>query len=109
MKMKKALLFTIVIMMAVTAAKAQNISGTWKGVLTAGQQELGLVFHFNNDDVTMDVPEQGATGIPAEVKLLSNDSVSIEVPAIQMSYSGKLSDGIIKVLLNSSGCRFHWI
>lgn len=106
MKMKKALLFTIVIMMAVTAAKAQNISGTWKGVLTAGQQELGLVFHFNNDDVTMDVPEQGATGIPAEVKLLSNDSVSIEVPAIQMSYSGKLSDGIIKGTFKQFGMSF---
>lgn len=40
---------------------AQEMNGTWKGILNAGNQELEIVFHFNyqengNSTAKMDVP-----------------------------------------------------
>ena len=59
---------------------AQEMNGTWKGILNAGNQELEIVFHFNyqengNSTAKMDVPAQGALGIPVNLKYLSTDSV----------------------------------
>ena len=53
---------------------AQEMNGTWKGILNAGNQELEIVFHFNyqengNSTAKMDVPAQGALGIPVNLKL----------------------------------------
>ena len=76
---------------------AQEMNGTWKGILNAGNQELEIVFHFNyqengNSTAKMDVPAQGALGIPVNLKL--------------MAYTGKLTDGTIKGTFNQFGRSF---
>ena len=98
---------------------AQEMNGTWKGILNAGNQELEnagnqeleIVFHFNyqengNSTAKMDVPAQGALGIPVNLKYLSTDSVSLEVLALLMAYTGKLTDGTIKGTFNQFGRSF---
>lgn len=90
---------------------AQEMNETWKGILNAGNQELEIVFHFNyqengNSTAKMDVPAQGALDIPVNLKLLTTDSVSLEVLALLMAYTGKLKDGTIKGTFNQFGMPF---
>ena len=69
---------------------AQEMNGTWKGILNAGNQELEIVFHFNYQ-------ENGNS---------TADSVSLEVLALLMAYTGKLTDGTIKGTFNQFGRSF---
>ena len=101
----------ILAVMVVSISYAQAINGTWKGMLNAGNQKLEIVFHFNyqengNSTAKMDVPAQGALGIPVNLKYLSTDSVSLEVLALLMAYTGKLTDGTIKGTFNQFGRSF---
>lgn len=108
--MKKALLFAL-LMSAVSMSYSQVISGTWKGLLTAANQKLEIVFHFQQEkdgkpSCKMDVPAQSAVGIPANLQVLTEDSVSLSVSAINMTYNGKLIDGTIKGKFNQFGMSF---
>lgn len=96
---------------SLASAEAQNLSGTWKGVLDVQVQKLNLVMHFNTDEngkstCTLDSPDQGAKGIPATVNFISKDSVSISVTAIGATYTGKLHDGVIKGQFSQGGMNF---
>lgn len=108
--MKKTLLFAL-LMSAVSMSYSQVISGTWKGLLTAANQKLEIVFHFQQEEdgkpsCKMDVPAQSAVGIPANLQVLTEDSVSLSVSAINMTYNGKLIDGTIKGKFNQFGMSF---
>lgn len=85
----------ITLMVAVFAfqVQGQGLQGDWTGKLDLGAQKLSLVFHIDavGKKVTLDVPEQGATGIPMTVNHLSDDSISVLVPQIKMSFSGRLA------------------
>lgn len=74
--------------------------GSWSGYLQTDQDRLEIVLNlFRMDDGSMacslDSPDQGAEGIPATIDMLSADSVSIQIPAIRASFSGKVSSGTI--------------
>lgn len=90
---------------------AQEIHGTWNGILNAGNQKLEIVFHFNptadgTPTATMDVPAQSALGIPLTLQLLTADSVSLAAAAIQMSYTGKHRNGTISGTFKQYGISF---
>lgn len=76
--------------------QAQTIVGDWYGTLEFIGTKLPLVFHIQEADgvysATMDSPEQGARGIPAETVSLENREVKIEIPKILISFSGKLNE-----------------
>ena len=77
---------------------AQEMNGTWKGILNAGNQELEIVFHFNyqengNSTAKMDVPAQGALGIPVNLKYLSTGILSY-TPNKQKDYKLLLHSAI---------------
>ena len=72
--MKKIRLLTLLFLIPLMA-NAQGINGSWTGLLEAGPAKLNIVFNINADGtVTMDSPDQGAMGLPAEVKYLKDDS-----------------------------------
>ena len=55
-------------------AKAQDFTGSWTGLLDRRQAKLNLVFNISLNDnntlsCTMDSPDQGAKGIPANIVL----------------------------------------
>lgn len=91
---------------------AQNISGTWTGLLDTGMGKLHIVFHFQkdasgNDVCTMDVPEQSVKGLHTTLPFISEDSVSVSVPMLAMTYQGRLSgDNVIYGTFRQSGMSF---
>jgi len=80
------MLFLFVI--APTPASAQDsddwIIGSWVGTLVAGPQELQILYHVSRGEDgaltgTMDVPAQGAVGIPLS-------TVTVDGPTVTMTY-----------------------
>lgn len=86
----KKICFCLFMLCISTVALAQSLSGTWSGKLKAGSLTLTIVFHFSEKTCKMDVTEQGAKGVPTEVIHIDNDSVSLAVPSIMMTYTAKM-------------------
>lgn len=107
--MIKNIVFSACMAMSVAMhADGQSLVGSWKGVLeVGGAGKLTLVFHVGNDNtVTMDSPDQGAIGIKTTTKVLSADSVNVELPALGALYAGKLCDDEIKGTFSQMGYSF---
>ena len=97
MNIKKVLIAVIFLLMIISA-KAQ-VSGDWKGALNVQGNSLDLIFHITENKgaytATLDVPAQGATGIPAEAAF-SDNKLTINVAAAGIKYSGALAgDSIV--------------
>ena len=97
--MKKHLTTLFALLLAATGS-AQNISGSWTGLLEAGPVKLHITFNLKTDAngkniCLMDSPDQGAKGIPTQLLHISKDSLSISVPNIGAAYDGKLHNNII--------------
>ncbi len=109
--MRKNLLLILAVWIYSTISCAQGIDGTWHGNLDFNGQKLGLVFHFSKDENSrsfgkMDIPQQGVRDMPVNLSLLPQDSISLHLPAIGMSYSGKLVQGKIKGIFKQNGMSF---
>ncbi len=109
MNLKRIGLLATVIIMAITVS-AQSLVGDWKGVLTVQGVELELVFHVEKagDDYTstMDVPLQGAVGIPIEKTVLDGNSVSFAIPMAQISVKGTIEGNTITADYEQAGQQF---
>ena len=110
--MKKIFLAILAVVLAVTTMSAQSpLAGDWSGTLNVMGQKLTFVFHISQDTsgnwkADMDVPEQGAKGVPATVSSADESSIVVDVPAIGAKYSGKLADGALKGDFNQMGMKF---
>lgn len=109
--MKRFLLFLAVFALYPVLSAAQEISGPWNGVLNAGSQSLEIVFRFERAadgsfSASMDIPAQSAKGIPAKLNVLTADSVSLEIAALQITYKGWLANGTIKGTFTQMGFSF---
>lgn len=91
---KKTGLIALIIIFIMNV-NAQSITGDWKGNLSVQGTTLELIFHISNNDgvytSTMDVPAQGAAGIPVQKTEFINNELKINVPAAQINFSGQLS------------------
>ena len=70
----------------ISAADAQT--GTWSGKLDVQGKGLSLVFHLDEENPTMDSPDQGAKGIPVLLERKAGGSISIRIPSLGASYEG---------------------
>lgn len=99
--MTHRLLFLLGLAVLPWMARAQEkISGSWHGVLDAGQASLHMVFHLDTDEegqdvCKMDVIEQNLKGFPVVVKYCGTDSLSLAVPLLGASYAGCLQAGLL--------------
>ena len=97
----KILLLTILTLGAMTV-HAQKITGDWKGMLSIPQanMELELIFHITGEgadlSTTMDVPAQGATGIPVEKTSFADGKLTLSAAALQFTFKGTLSGNTIE-------------
>lgn len=88
---------------------AQDITGTWNGVLVMGGAQLRIVFHIVKTDsgytATMDSPDQGAKGIEVTSVEYQNASVlKLNVKPLRLEYSGQVnSDSLIKGTFRQAG------
>ena len=85
-------------------AKAQDITGTWEGQITAQGAEIPLTFNITQEDEnlssTMDSPSQGAMGIPMDVTTFVNDTLTIKFNQAGIKYVGIMSKDKIEGTFN---------
>lgn len=106
--MKKVLTLLFLSLITIATAVAQSLDGSWKGKLSVGGTELNLVLNFANDadrklTCTLDSPDQGVKGIPAEVANADPKELKITVNAIGMGYEGALTDGELRGTFTQGG------
>ena len=95
MKRFLCILSTFITLLSTANAQQSRLLGSWNGKLKAGGNSLTLVLHFTVDSLGkthffLDSPDQGAEGIPGEIALLDNDSVSVTIPMLGAAYQGRL-------------------
>lgn len=105
MKQVITLFSALVFSLAVTA---QAIEGSWTGKLNVMGNQLNIVFNIAKGDggdltCTLDSPDQGAEGIPAEISVTGGTKVKITVAALMAAYEGELADGTIKGNFSQGG------
>lgn len=93
--MRRLLIVFLPLFISAMSFGQQTISGPWKGELQVGVTKLAIVFHFQDGVCTMDSPDQGAMGLPAELDHISADSVHVTQKSAGVVYSGRLKGGSI--------------
>lgn len=93
--MKKKLFLLTFLSLFMTIINAQ-IVGDWKGSISVQGMELELIFHIADDNgqlqTTLDIPLQGATGIPVEKTEFENNELNLTLSALQAKFKGTLKD-----------------
>ena len=84
--MKKYIISAILLFSIALFSHAQT--GTWSGKLDVQGTKISLVFHLDEENPTIDSPDQGAKGIPIEVTRTATGSITIKVPSIGATYEG---------------------
>ena len=71
---------------------ADKISGIWRGSLITPKGKLDLIFNITKDgsniSTKLDVPLQGAKGIPATASVFRNDSLILQYAMMRAVYKG---------------------
>lgn len=85
--MIRRLLFAATILLGtISVANAQT--GTWSGQLDVQGSKLTVVFHLDQENPTMDSPDQGAKGIPIKISRPGGGKIEIAIPYINASFEG---------------------
>ena len=86
---------------------AQDIEGNWNGKINFQGQEMAFVFHFmkenNKYNGTIDIPAQGATGIPIEEINVKNNELSLSLMNGAIIYEGTIESDLIKGVFKQNG------
>ena len=95
----KALSVLFALLLSITAF-AHNFTGSWTGIISAGESSLHIVFNISQDAegntvCTMDSPDQSVKGIPAQIVFESSDSISIRISNLGIEYNGKFNGDMI--------------
>lgn len=113
--MKKTIIITALFALVALTGSAQVQSttallGSWSGKLKAGLMSLTIVMHLEQADgyvlVSLDSPDQGAKGIPGFKEYLSDDSLSVKIESLDVTYSAKLKDGKLDGKFVQRGFKF---
>jgi dienelactone hydrolase len=101
----KKLFLTLALACIGLTATAQEIRRSWSGELEAMGQKLPIVLNLIDGKCTLDSPAQGATGIPANIDLLTKDSIKIKVESIGASYAARYVDGRLEGTFTQAGMK----
>ena len=82
-------ILTIVAAAALYVFGAYAQTGTWSGKLDVQGTKLSLVFHLDDENPTMDSPDQGVKGIPIQIEREGFGALHITIPSLAASYEGK--------------------
>ncbi len=92
--MKKINLLLLIQFVFFTALMAQDITGTWNGVLDVKGTPLALIFHINKTadgySATMESPGQSTTVIPASSSTFKANELQLAIEKFGIEYSGSL-------------------
>ena len=108
--MKKKRLMSLLLILIPLLTSAQDLKGAWKGLLEVGPAKLNIVFHIHDDNnVTMDSPDQGAMELPTKVVCMQEDSISVTLPRLGAQYAGKIVGEKINGTFSQMGHSFPLI
>jgi pimeloyl-ACP methyl ester carboxylesterase len=105
----KKLFISVAALLFINQVKAQDIAGSWQGLISVGGTNLHLVFNINKTDTsystTFDSPDQKVFGIACSKTYRVKDSVFIEIAIIKGGYKGLWDgkDGITGVYRQGAG------
>ncbi len=89
----KKLFFLISLLLAGNFAQAQNVCGSWNGILTIKNREISVVFNVTKQgDVytsTMDSPSQKAKGLSTTSTTFVDSILTIRMEGSNMQYQGR--------------------
>lgn len=100
--MKKFLLSAL-FFLAILPLFAQT--GDWSGKLDVYGTSITIVFHLGESECTMDSPDQGALGIPAELQRTAT-GIKISIPSIGAAYEGLFFGRTISGSFTQRGMSF---
>ncbi|RZF58530.1 alpha/beta hydrolase family protein [Sphingobacterium corticibacterium] len=107
--MKYYIVFLIVLLQS-CFGYSQKFVGTWQGELNVQGVALPLIFHLEHASVwkgAMESPAQGNAKLPVSAIHIEQDSISIAVASIGLTYNGKLlSDGVIEGVVSQNSMTF---
>lgn len=98
----KSLILVMVMAFVAASVNAQDITGTWNGMLKVQGVNLRLVFHVSKPDsgytATMQSPDQGTMTIPVTKTTFERSMLAFEIKNLGIHYSGELiGDSIVGV------------
>lgn len=84
--------------------------GSYQGRLEVAGVGLTIRLNFSNagtekPECTLDSPDQGAYGIPAEVVSCDGDRINLRLPALRASYDATLRGDTLKGVFSQNGMR----
>ncbi|MCL8000828.1 hypothetical protein M8994_21800, partial [Brucella sp. 21LCYQ03] len=104
--MKRSLFSLIFVILGMTNTFAQ-IAGDWKGKLDVQGMSLELIFHITETpdriSATLDVPIQGASGLPLSPAKFENNTLSVAMEQAGIKYEGVLEQGKITGTFSQAG------
>jgi len=90
---------TLILILLSTTIFAQDISGTWNGLLKVQGIELKLVFNITKEGDTytakMDSPDQGVKDIPVTTTSFDGSTIKLSVKNAGIEYEGTLDENNI--------------
>ena len=106
MKIKKTGWIAVLIFTTMMA-NAQQFAGDWKGAISVQGMKLELIFHITEDNglytTTLDVPMQGATGIPVDKTEVTGSKLEFTMSAMGATYEGTLTADSISGIFKQMG------
>jgi len=92
----KKIIITLLLLIVVISINAQQIIGSWEGVLKTQGTEMKLIFNISQVKEglkgTLDSPNQKAFGIPITSINYANKALNIDISNLQIKYDGELVD-----------------
>ena len=102
-----------VLLLSIQLLFAQEITGSWQGELDVQGMKLPLIFHIKKEGEklisTLDSPKQGATNISVNTTSYIADQLTLELPALGISYSGKVTNESINGTFKQGGMELPLI
>ena len=99
--MKKIFCAAVLLLASLSLASAQT--GTWSGDLEIQGMKFSIVFHFEEENPTLDIPDQGAMGLPMSFERSDSGEVTVNVPTLNATFKGQLQDGKIPGTFSQMG------
>lgn len=96
----------LLLMVTLAAASASAQDGPWSGSLDVRGTKLLLIFNIDGEIVTLDVPDQGGKGVPANLSRTPEGKLVIVVPSIGAKYEGIMLPKMIAGTFSQSGMEF---
>lgn len=107
--MKHQLLTMVIVLMSMLTAQAQ-VTGDWKGKLEVQGNALDMTFHITKDGEnyksTLDIPAQGASGLPMTETKFENNILTISFAQAGFSFAGELKGSEVIGKFKQGGMEF---